>query len=93
MRLRPGSGLMLQGAREGILAGLRAYSLHGEVYYDVRYALADDPDGQAHGARLPHDALYPNPQAGDRVRLHFVMDMLVKVEAAGRAAGAARPES
>jgi hypothetical protein len=91
MHLRPGSGLMLQGAREGILTDLRPYNLHGEVYYEVRYTLADDPGGPAHGARLPHDALYPNPQAGDRVRVHFVMNMLVKVEPANRAAGAARP--
>ena len=81
---------MLQGAREGVLRGLRPYSLHGEVYFEVHYALADEPGGPVHGARLPHDALYQNPQAGDRVRLHFVMNMLVKVEAADRAADAAR---
>jgi hypothetical protein len=82
---------MLQGAREGILSDLRPYNLHGEVYYEVRYALADGPGGPAQGARLPQDALYANPQPGDRVRLHFVMNMLVKVEPANSSAGAARP--
>ncbi len=90
MALGQGGGLMLQGAREGVLRGLRPYNLHGELYLEVQYAFADDPRGPVHGARLPHDALYPNPQPGDRVRLHFVMNMLVKVEAAGPAAGGAR---
>ncbi len=84
---------MLQGARDGILKGLRPYNLHGEVYYDLHYALADDAEGTTRGARLPHDALYPEPRPGDRVRLHFVMNMLVKVEAATREAGAARSGS
>ena len=84
---------MLQGARGGILQGLRPYNLHGEVYYDLHYVLAEDAEGATRGARLPHDALYPDPRPGDRVRLHFVMNMLVKVEAATTEAGAARSGS
>ncbi len=82
---------MLQGAREGVLKGLRPYNLHGEAYYDVHYAFAEEPGDAVHGARLPHDALYPNPQPGDRVRLHFVMNLLVKVEPSGAQPGAAYP--
>jgi hypothetical protein len=83
---------MLAGMREGILQDLRPYNLHGETYYELRYALADEPGGPAHGARLPHDALYANPQPGDRVRLHFLMNMLVKVEAVAGAPGGGRAE-
>lgn len=78
---------MLAGMREGILRDLRPYNLHGEIYYDLRYAFADEPGGPLHGARLPHDALYANPRPGDRVRLHFLMNMLVKVEGAAGATG------
>ncbi len=72
---------MLQGARDGLLRGLRPYSLHGETYFEVQYVLADDPGGAVHAARLPHDAIERAPRPGDRVRLHFVMNLLVKVEA------------
>ena len=84
---------MLQGVREGILKELRPYNLHGEVYFELHYLFVDGPGGPVHGARLPHDALYPDPRPGDRVRLHFVMNMLVKVEAATTEAGAGRPGS
>ena len=78
---------MVHGMREGVLLGLQPYSLHGETYYEVRYAFADERGRPVHGARLPHDALFPDPKPGDRVRLHFVMNMLVRVEAACDDAG------
>jgi hypothetical protein len=84
---------MLQGTCDGILQGLRPYSLHGETYYELQYALAAEPGGPVHGARLPHDALYADPRPGDRVRLHFVMNMLVKVEAASVASGGGPAEA
>lgn len=74
--------MMIQGVREGVLRDLRSYDLHGTRYVEVHYALADDPAGPVRGARLPHDALYSDPRTGDRVRLHFVLNMLVKVEPA-----------
>ncbi len=79
---------MLQGARAGRLEGLRTYSLHGELYYEVHYVLAGEPSSPVRAARLPHDALYRDPRPGDEVRLHFLMNMLVKVEAAEGTAAA-----
>jgi hypothetical protein len=73
---------MLQGARAGTLKGLRPYSLHGERYYEVHYVIAGESGSPVRAARLPHDALYPDPRPGDAVRLHFVVNMLVKVEVA-----------
>ena len=79
--------MLLQGEREGVLRALRSYALHGETYYEVQYTLADQPDGPVHGARLPHDALDVTLRPGDRVRLHFVLNMLVKVGPAATGQG------
>lgn len=33
-------------------------------------------------ARIGTESVYPDPKPGDRVRLHFVMNVLVRVERA-----------
>jgi hypothetical protein len=79
--------MLLQGEREAVLRAVRAYPLHTETYYEVHYTLADAPDGPVHGARLSHDAMAADLRPGDRVRLHFVLNMLVKMEPAADASG------
>ncbi len=61
---------------------VQPYELHGTLYYRVIYT----PEGQEQPreARLSHDMVYADPQAGDVVEVHAILgvvDGIQKVEA------------
>ncbi len=73
---------MLAGSTEGMLKGVTAVSIHGQPYYDLYYQLSGDQEDQPRVARIGTESVYPDPKPGDRVRLHFVMNVVVRVERA-----------
>lgn len=68
---------MLQGPQKGILGGVSAFEIHGQKYYDILYELEG---GELGKARVGPEVIYSDPRVGDRVVLHFVMGMVIKVE-------------
>ena len=70
---------LLPGSRDGVLRRVTPFDLHGERYYHLLYAMAESPDRLAE-ARVAHEAIYPDPQPGDGVRLYFMMGVVTKVE-------------
>lgn len=68
---------MLQGTQETMLKGVATSQIHGETYYDILYGLGG---GERGTARVSREVIYPDPQAGDRVMLHFLMGMVTRVE-------------
>ncbi len=73
---------MLHGVQEGVLKELRPLAIHGSPFYDVYFQLADRPTGQIASGRIGTESMYPEAKPGDRVKLHFVMNVLVRVEKA-----------
>jgi len=71
---------MIQGSKEGYIERVTPVDLHGQKYFDIAYRTADDPAATMHVARLGDDAIYAAPQPGDRIRLHFLMNLVMKVE-------------
>jgi hypothetical protein len=71
---------MLKGTREGILKKVQRVSIHGQVSLDLFFTDPDDPDGQMHLARMGPEAIGPNIEPGDRIRLEYLVGVPVKVE-------------
>jgi hypothetical protein len=70
---------MLKGSRDGIVTRIQPISIHGQLSYDVAYTFADEPDSQPRVARVGPEALPPGLQAGDRVRLDFLVGVVTAI--------------
>jgi hypothetical protein len=70
---------MLKGSREAVVRRLQPISIHGQLSYDVAYTFADEPDSQPRTARVGPEALPPGLQAGDRVRLDFLVGVVTAI--------------
>ena len=75
---------MLKGSREAVLHRLQPISIHGQLSYDAHYTFADEPDSQMRVARIGTEALAPGLHPGDRVRLDFLVGVVVFVHRLGR---------
>ncbi len=74
---------MLKGIRIGVLTKLQPVSIHGQVSYDVHYVNADDEDLVPQVARVGGEDVDASLHAGDRVRLHVLLNQVTKVERDG----------
>jgi hypothetical protein len=70
---------MLKGSREAVVQRLQPISIHGQLSYDVAYTFADEPESQPRIARVGPEALPPGLQAGDRVRLDFLVGVVTAI--------------
>jgi hypothetical protein len=73
---------VLKGSREAVLRKVQPISIHGQLSYDLHYVFADEPDGQARVSRVGPEAIAPGLQAGDRVRLDFLVGVVTAVHRA-----------
>ena len=71
---------MLHGVKEGVLKEVRLLAIHGSPYCDVYFQLAGQPEGQVGSGRIGTESIHADAKSGDQVRLHFVMNLLVRVE-------------
>ena len=69
---------MLKGSRTATLHRLQPISIHGQLSYDAHYAFDDDPD-QLHVARVGPEAVENGVEAGDRVRLDFLVGVVTHI--------------
>jgi hypothetical protein len=70
---------MLKGSREAVLQRMQPISIHGQLSYDVHYTFADEPDSQVRVARIGGEAIGTGLQAGDRVRLDFLVGVVTAI--------------
>jgi hypothetical protein len=70
---------MLKGSRDAVLHRMQPISIHGQLSYDLHYRFADEPDSQMHVARIGGEAIAPGLQAGDPVRLDFLVGVVTAV--------------
>jgi hypothetical protein len=73
---------MLKGSRDAVLHRLQPISIHGQLSYDVHYTFVDEPESQTRVARVGTEALSPNLQNGDRIRLDFLVGVVTAVHRA-----------
>ncbi len=73
---------MLHGVKDGVLREVRPVAIHGSPYCDVYFQLAGQAEGQIGSGRIGTESIYANARSGDMVKLHFVMNLLVRVERA-----------
>jgi hypothetical protein len=64
---------------DALILGLIPYQIHGQTFFTVYYAHDDDPESVLQ-ARLPHDAIYPNPRVNDKIRVHYLLKVVVLIE-------------
>ena len=73
---------MLKGSREAVLHRVQPVSIHGQLFYDLHYRFADEPDSQMRVARVGGEAIGPKIEEGDRVRLDFLVGVVTAVHRA-----------
>jgi hypothetical protein len=73
---------MLKESRDAVIRRLQPISIHGQLSYDLHYLFADEPDGHVRVARVGPEAIAPGVQAGDRVRLDFLVGVVTAVHRA-----------
>jgi hypothetical protein len=73
---------MLRGSRDAVIRRMQPISIHGQLSYDLHYLFADEPDGHVRVARVGPEAIAPGVQAGDRVRLDFLVGVVTAVHRA-----------
>lgn len=56
---------------------VQPYDLHGTRYYRVLFVV--DGEAGAREARLSHDMVYPDPQAGDRVEVNAILGIVDRI--------------
>ena len=74
---------MLRGIQVGVITKLQPVSIHGQVFYDVHYVKADDEDLIPQVARVGGEDVEAGLHAGDRVKLHVLLNQVTKVERDG----------
>ena len=70
---------MLLGPKKALLRSVKQVIIHGHPYFDLQFSLAEAPD-RVQQSRVAGEDTPRDLQPGDRVILHFVMGMVVKVE-------------
>jgi hypothetical protein len=69
---------MLKGSREAIVRKIQPISIHGQISLDVYYVEPDDP-GQVRIARVGQEAVPKRLEAGDRVRVHYLLGVATEI--------------
>ena len=70
---------MLKGTRQAIIERIQPISIHGQISLDVFWMDPDDPEPELRHARVGDEAVPKGLAAGDRVTLHYLMGMVVKI--------------
>jgi hypothetical protein len=64
---------------EAILAAVQPFTIHGTPYYNIAYALKDDPDTISQG-RVAAESIYEGAKAGDRVDIRMLLGVIDEVK-------------
>ena len=73
---------MRKGSREAVLHRMQPVSILGQLFYDLHYRFADEPDSQMRVARVGGEALGHAIAEGDHVRLDFLVGVVTAVHRA-----------
>jgi hypothetical protein len=71
--------MIMSGKKAAVLEQLQLLDIHGTYYYDLVYRHLDETT--ARRARIGREDIYANPQPGDQVQVHYLMNVVTSVEA------------
>ncbi len=71
---------VLFSRREAILEDLRAIQIHGARFYDILFSFIETPGAPPEAGRIGAEMIYAHPQAGDRVLIEKVANVVMRVE-------------
>jgi hypothetical protein len=70
---------VLKGTRQAVIERIQPVSIHGQISLDVFWMDPDDPEPELRHARVGDEAVPRGLGAGDKVTLHYLMGMVVKI--------------
>jgi hypothetical protein len=70
---------MLIGTHDATLHQVQQVDIHGTHFFDLVYVHVATPQ-QRQRARVGAESIYANPQAGDSVRITYLMGVVTGVE-------------
>lgn len=73
---------MLKQVREAVVRGVLPVDIHGQRYVQVTYAHVDAPDKPVQ-ARVGLESVYPELTEGDRVAVHYMMNVVTRIAPTG----------
>jgi hypothetical protein len=74
--------LPMMGTRTATLLSVSAFSIHGQMNYQISFHLDGEPNESVWEGRVAKEAAFENVRSGDRATLHFLMGNVVKVDPA-----------
>ncbi|ACL23120.1 hypothetical protein [Chloroflexus aggregans] len=69
--------MIVTGMREAVLLAVQRVDIHGTLFYDITFH--HEGETQPMRARIGIESIYPNPQAGDPVRVSYIMGVVTQV--------------
>ena len=70
---------MLKGTRQAIIHRIQPVSIHGQVSLDVFWMDPEDPEPEIRHARVGNEAVPRDLAPKDKVTMHYLMGMVVKI--------------
>ena len=70
---------MLKGTRQAIVQRVQRVSVHGQISLDVFWMDPEDPEPELRHSRVGDEAVPKDLGADDKVTLHYLMGMVVKI--------------
>jgi hypothetical protein len=64
---------------EVVIRAIQPYDLHGVRWYRIAYSPVAAPE-TLYETRFSFDVIYPDPQAGDRVRIRKLLGVVDRIE-------------
>jgi hypothetical protein len=65
--------------RDALIHRVNPYLLHGEQYYEIAYAYANEPDALRQ-CRVAQTNVYTNPQTGDEVVIQDIFNVITDIK-------------
>lgn len=61
--------------------GVRPYTIHGDLYYELQVKRLDADESHGYAVRVPQHAAAQQPNVGDRLTLTFLMGQVTSAKA------------
>ncbi len=70
---------MLKGSRDAVVRRIQAISIHGQAMSEIVFTHLDDTTEQLNAARVGPEAIVGHIEPGDRIRVEYLVGVVVKV--------------
>ena len=70
--------MIMSGSKAATIRQIQVVDIHGTRFYDIAFTHDDAPDA-LRTARIGVESAYNAPQAGDRVQVAYLMNVVVNI--------------